>query len=123
MFVNLLECVVYLFAAYGMFVMIYGAFDLIRLRIAGRRPEVRVVLLVRNAEDQIEHIVRNAVKKEYASRSLSDKKLTIVDMGSEDHTYQLLKRLQSSFANMEVLSNEEKDRIYEDFSIFSPCGK
>ncbi len=116
---SLLECFVCLLAAYGLLVLVLEMAGLIRSRISGLRPKVRVVLLVKDAEEHIEHIIRNAAKKDFAARVLSDRNMTVVDMNSSDHTYQLLEKLQKDFSNIEVLTFEDRTLIFDGFSIFS----
>lgn len=112
---NLLECIVYLLASYGLLTFFLNIFDLLRCRIRGRRPAVRIVLLVKNAQEQIEYMVRNSVRKEYASKLLSDRKIMIVDMNSEDSTYELLERLGKSFNSIEALQYKDREQIYKGF--------
>jgi hypothetical protein len=114
-----LKCLVCLLAAYGLLILVHGAFELIRCRISGDHPKVRIVLLVKDAEEYIEYIVRNAIKKDFASKALSDKNMIIVDMKSADQTYLLLQKLQKDFSNIEALAFEERELIFDDFSIFS----
>lgn len=116
---NLLDCIIYLLATYGLVVLSLGAADLVRCRVRGRRPNVSVVLLVQDAEDYIEYIVRNAVKKDFASKAVSDKKVIFVDMNSTDNTSQLLKKLKNDFPSIEILTLNERLRIFDDFGIFS----
>lgn len=116
---NLFDCVIYLLATYGLLTLALGAADMIRCRMRGRRPKVRVVVLVQDAEDHIEYIVRNAVKKDFASRALSDKNVIFVDMRSADHTSQLLKKLKENYSGIEILPPEERLRIFDDFDVFS----
>ncbi|NLV36726.1 MAG: hypothetical protein GXY17_08665 [Clostridiaceae bacterium] len=115
MTLNLLECVVYLLASYGLFTLVISIFDRLRCRIRGPRPLVRIVLLVKNAQEQIEYIVRNSVMKEYASKLLSDRKIMIVDMASEDNTYELLERLEKSLYGIETLQYKDREQIYKGF--------
>ena len=117
---NLFDCVIYLLATYGLLTLALGAADMIRCRMRGRRPKVRVVVLVQDAEDHIEYIVRNAVKKDFASRALSDKNVIFVDMRSADHTSQLVKKLEENYSGIEILPPEERLRIFDDFDVFSP---
>ena len=120
---NFLRFIVCLFAAYGLISLVLGALDAICARIAGKRPNVRVVLLVQDAENHIEHIVRNAAEKKYASALFSDKKLVIVDMNSKDNTLGILEELEDAFPGIEVLSYKDKDEIFSGFSAFSPVEK
>ena len=123
MLYNLLLCIVCILAAYGLLSLITGLAESVRCRISGVRPEVRVVVLVQNAEEQIEYIVRNAVKKDIQSKMLSDKKIVFVDMNSEDKTYELLDKLQKNFSSIEALSYQENAHIYDGFTTFSPSVK
>lgn len=123
MLTNLPECIIYLLAAYGALVLVLGAIDLIRSKMAANHPKVRVVLLVQNAQDQIEFIVRNVVMKDFASRASSDKKVIFVDMDSSDDTVVLLKKLQQCYPSIEVLQHQDKEVIFRDFQLFSPTIK
>lgn len=123
MLAKLPECIIYLLAAYGTLVLVLGAIDLIRSKIAASRPEVRVVLLVQNAQEQIEFIVRNVVMKDYASKVLSDKKVVFIDMDSSDETVALLKKLQQCYPSIDVKQYKDKEDIFSDFQLFSPVIK
>jgi len=121
---NLLpECIIYLLAVYGALVLILGAIDMIRSKKASSRQKVRVVLLVQNAQEQIEFIVRNVVRKNFASNASSDKKVIFVDMDSSDETVVLLKKLQQCYPAIEVLQHRDREVIFNDFQIFSPTVK
>lgn len=123
MLTNLPECIIYLLAAYGALVLVLGAIDLIRSKMAASHPKVRVVLLVQNVQDQIEFIVRNVVMKDFASKASSDRKVIFVDMDSSDETVLLLKKLQQCYPAIEVLQHQDKEAIFSDFQPFSPTLK
>ncbi len=123
MLYNLLLCIVCILAAYGLLALISGIAESVRCRVSGIRPEVRVVILVQNAEEQIEYIVRNAVKKDIQAKMLSDKKVIFVDMDSKDKTNELLDKLQKNFSSIEVLPYMDRAHIYDGFNIFSPFTK
>jgi hypothetical protein len=118
-----LDCIIWLLAAYGLLMLVLDAVEMIRRRIPEKYPYVRVVLLVRNAEEHIEQILRNAVKKDLLNRMLSDRNLVVIDMKSEDRTYQLLEKLQRDYSNTDVLTYEEREQIFDEPSIFSPPSK
>jgi hypothetical protein len=133
----LLKIVVCLLAIYGLFILGRTA----AVHIPGRSPkkhprlvvdraicppmypDVRMVLLVRDVEEQIEYIVRTAVKNDFASRAMSDNSLVIIDMDSSDNTFLLLEKLQKDFSNVEALKFEDREHILEDFNIFSHSPK
>jgi len=115
MLLDVLECITYILAVYGLIILVFGAAQHIRCRIKGNRPLVRVVIFVRNAEEQIEYIVRTAVKKEYAALALSDRKLAVVDMDSTDNTFLLLERLQRSFPSIEIMKADNVGELLSEF--------
>lgn len=112
---RIFECIVWLMAAYGLFTLFFGAFNLMRCRIPGHHPKVGVVLLVKDAEEQIEYIARNAAKRDFAAKVLSDNKIAVIDMNSTDGTVQILEKLQKNFMNIEVLKFEDRQNIFEAF--------
>ena len=115
MLLDIIKSLICILAVYGVIALILGISESICCRMPGPRPKVRAVLLVQDAQEQIEYIVRYAVKKEYAPRIMSDKKLIIVDMNSEDNTYALLEKLQKNFPSIEVLKRSDADNILKEF--------
>ncbi len=115
MVIDIIKCIICILAVYGFFSIIMNISEILRCRLTGPRPKVRAVLLVKDAEEQIEYIVRYAVNKEYAARVLSDGKLVIVDMDSADNTYLLLQKLQQHFPCIEVIRSSSIDNIFSDF--------
>ena len=133
----LFKLVVCLLAIYGLFILGRTA----AVHISGRspkkypglvvdcvncspmHPDVRMILLVRDAEEQIEYIDRTAVKNDFASRVMSDNSLVIIDMDSSDNTFLLLEKLQKDFSNIEALKFEDRELVFEDFTIFSHSPK
>ena len=111
---RILEYIVCLLAIYGLFSLVRGAIGAVHCKVTGKRPVVRAILLVRNAEEHIEYIIRNIVNKEYKSKVLSDKNIIIVDMNSEDLTYVMLEKLQNDFQNINILTYEERLKIFDD---------
>ena len=122
MLLNIIQCLICILAVYGLLTIIHNISEFVSSRLAGHRPKVRVVLLVQDAEEQIEYIVRYVVKQEYADRALSDKKLIIVDMDSTDNTYVLLEKLQNNFPSIQVIRMSDMESVFKDF-VFSPPAK
>lgn len=119
----LFEFIICLLAAYGLIILVFAAASRLRARDTGKHPGVRVVLLVRNAEEQIEYMIRNAVKYDFTSRVMSDKSLIVVDMDSTDNTALILEKLQKDFSNVEIMKFQDRTLIFDDFPIFSPLIK
>jgi hypothetical protein len=120
---RLIEITVGLLALYGLVMLVFAVAGRLRLKDLQKHPGVRVVLLVKNTEEQIEYIIRNAVKNDFASIVLSDDRILVVDMNSTDNTYRLLEKLRRDYSNIEILGFNERECVFEDFSIFSPPPK
>ena len=68
---------------------------------AQRRPQVSVLLAVQNGEDEITRCVESAL-----AQTLRDIEVIVADLGSADHTHELLQRLAEHDFRLEVLSAE-----------------
>jgi len=63
-----------------------------------RSPELEVIIFMKNAQNEVEGIVRDYYKKEVKPREL-----WIVDCGSRDQTTQILQRLSRQFLELRLL--------------------
>jgi len=129
----LFELAVCLLAIYGLIMLARTAAVHIHARLPEKVPGpaadsahcppahhgVRMVLLVRDAEEQIEYVVRTAVKNDFASRVMSDHSLVIIDMDSSDNTFLLLEKLQKDFSNITAVRFEDRVLVFDDIAIFS----
>lgn len=115
--VKFLAC---LLAVYGAFTLISCMIGAVRSRSLSGTSKVRIILVVRDVEEQIENIVRNAFKFELTTSLLSDGNVTFVDMDSKDGTLLLLNKLKKDYENMDILEIKEKDRIFVDFEGLDP---
>lgn len=105
-----------LLAVYGAYTLISCMIGAVMSRGASETSKVRVVVVVRDVEEQIENIVRNALKAELATRLMSGGNLTFVDMASQDGTLLLLNKLKRDYENIEILEIEERDKAFSDFA-------
>ena len=111
----IIKFLVCLLAVYGAFMLIFCMIGAVRSRSVSGTSKVRVVVVVRDVEEQIESIVRNALKAELATRLMSDGNLTFVDMDSQDGTLLLLNKLKKDYENIDILEMEEKDKAFSGF--------
>ena len=126
MFEQLLEAFFYIMSIYGIMSLISYLMRKLWFKMFDLPQEggIRTVLVVKDQEETIEGII----KSYYISRALENKKngqsscyqgknhdegIIVVDMGSTDKTLDILQRLQSMYGSLEVLSVEEKDKVFE----------
>ena len=90
-----------------------------------QRENMRVVLIVKDQEEFIEGVIRSFYMNRAFENKLSrqvdfcyridgDNGFIVVDMGSADKTLDILQKLKNTYGSLEVLSVDEKDRIFED---------
>ncbi len=105
----------YLFAVYGIISFIAGIADLIYCKKV-KRKNIKLVLIVKNQEDTIEGVVRSLYINDYPGRIMSDRGLTVIDMGSQDSTSEVLDRLKREYGSLEVYSQNQKSCVFENFN-------
>lgn len=97
----MLEVFVYLFAAYGLFCLVYfnlkDKFALERSRAAAKLPENEVFLVVKvqDVEQKIEGLVRECVKLGWSLGV--PHRLVVINTGSGDQTGLILQRLANRY--------------------------
>jgi len=102
-----------LLAAYGAYSLIVTVADYKSSVKQIRKAGIKLVILVKNQEDCIEGIIRTIFSGEFLRRIRSGHGLTVIDLGSKDKTALILEKLQKDFDMLEVLKENEKDRIFE----------
>ena len=106
----------YLLAAYGAFCMLISLVSHMRLKGTPVDSRVRLVLIVRNAGEKIEGVIRSIFIENTLKKIIPGGRLFVLDMGSMDDTIGILSRLQKEYGEMEVLREGEKDRVFAVFS-------
>ena len=93
---------------------IYGAFTLAKyvaayFRDAGPEHALRenLVMFVKNQEPSIEGIVRSAAWRELSGIGQAADGIVVVDLGSEDETFEILMRLQNEYEFVYAMSREQ----------------
>ncbi len=105
-----LEILLLLMGLYGIISLIFSAVDTVQRKSLADDKNVRLAILVKDREEAIEGIVRSLL-----SRDIPGGKLTIIDMGSEDKTLNILQKLKRSFENITVLKYDERERLMGEF--------
>jgi hypothetical protein len=107
----------HMLAIYGLFCLIVGAFGYMYKRVSFKGCKLQVVLLVKDAERCIEGIIRNIFMGDFLRKLMLDGRLTVIDMGSEDKTRDILYRLKDEYSSMEIVEEDGKERVLDDFSL------
>lgn len=100
MFEMIIYGLLWCFAIYGMLVMIQ---EILKVTSYDKIKEnVKLIMLVKNAEDGIENYIREiSLGKNFYNN------LVVIDLDSEDDTVKILEELENENINMKVLTGEE----------------
>jgi hypothetical protein len=102
-------------AAYGVITLIISMLGAFKRRINMQNAKVKLVLIVKNVEEHAEYIVRTVIKEEFASKVMSGSNIAIIDMSSTDSTLNILSRLENDYECLDLLNQDERNRIFDDF--------
>ncbi|HHV59484.1 MAG TPA: hypothetical protein GXX49_04165 [Clostridiaceae bacterium] len=108
------QFVTYLFAIYGFLSLVY----LIAREFI--KPDfedtgIKLVIIEKNQENRIEGIINNVITGDLVKRLVARGKVTVLDMGSEDGTLEILKKLKEKHNVIELLEESNRHAIFEDF--------
>lgn len=109
------EVIVYLLAIQGLMAVISQIVSAIRLRRRNIDNKTRLLLVVKNCEDTIEGTIRSAYMDDLPIRMQVGPRLTVLDLGSVDMTLDILYRLKREYPDLEIIEEEDKDRIFSSF--------
>jgi hypothetical protein len=118
---SILKYIIYLLAVYGAITLIFGILGAVHGRMVAEATKVRLVLFVKNVEEYIEYIIRNAVKYELPDKIMSGNNLMVVDLNSTDDTFKILQKLKNDYECIDILSAGDKEDILSDFLAGPSC--
>lgn len=108
------DIITYLFAIYGVFSMLVSILNSVRCRIKPENSNMKLVLIVKNQEENIEGVVRNILDEEFLRKMMLNS-ISVIDLGSADNTMEILLKLKQRYENLEILDCDKKDNIFEGF--------
>jgi hypothetical protein len=112
---SLLQFIILFLSVYGLISLTAAVAGMVRRKAIDDRFKTGFALLVKDQEESIEGIVRTVFLEHLPERVMSKGKLYVVDMGSKDKTLDILSRLKEEYKCMDVLSTEQKHRIFEEY--------
>jgi hypothetical protein len=112
MFKFSIEIITYLLAIYGFIYLTISVVNSIRQRLCSESSRVKMVLMIKNQERNIEGIIRNIYTGDILRKVMSSEKLYILDMGSDDNTVKILRKLKENYGFFEMLDENEKDKVF-----------
>ena len=112
MWEQLIICfVIFSLAAYGLSILLKGL-------LAGRRKNdeagLRLAVIVKNREQDIEWIIRKAIAEGGILTNRSGRPIMILDMESEDETLGIAEKLAMEYEELEALPYEERETLFAD---------
>ncbi|MGI6776729.1 MAG: glycosyltransferase [Acetivibrionales bacterium] len=109
---SVVQFVVFFLAIYGVFTLIMGLKGLITQKIDIEDYKTKLVIMVKDQEETIEGIIRTIFMESFLRKVLSNDKLIVIDMGSKDKTREILEKLKREYEYIEVLNENQKDRVF-----------
>ncbi|NSW90054.1 MAG: hypothetical protein HPY74_05085 [Firmicutes bacterium] len=116
MLAQIFRLIMYILALYGFISIIATIVRRFYRNINLRNSNMRMALIVKNQGEIIEGVVRSIFSGGILESIIQGDNFYIVDMGSTDKTVEILQRLKNTYHNMEILSEKDKDKIFDDFS-------
>lgn len=112
---NVSYAIICALAVYGLVSLVTYIFSLIRQKARNGNHGIRLVMLVKNQAEDIEGIVRNIYEKDLLRMAGLPDNLTIIDMSSGDETAQILERLGKQFGYIDILYEDDYNKLLLDF--------
>ena len=109
------DVLICLLAAYGALSLAISIFNTACQRFISENTSMKIILMVKNQAETIEGVVRDIFTGDFSRKVMSGNKLTVVDMGSMDETVEILRKLKDDYEYLEVVTSEEKDKIFTYF--------
>lgn len=103
-------------AVFGGICLFFSVINFIYKKTKFTDTDISFILLVKNQEEVIEGIIRNYFEYDPFNKNFLPIKLSIVDMGSQDNTIEIIEKLQKEYVNLGLYKEGEKDKIFQAIS-------
>ncbi|HHW47207.1 MAG TPA: hypothetical protein GXX14_01125 [Clostridiaceae bacterium] len=109
------QFITYVLAIYGLINLVVNISGLFYKKSYSKDIKIKAVLFVKNCEDVIEGVIRNIFIGDFLRKVMSNRNLTVVDMGSTDRTLDILEIIERDYDAVEVLKESEKEKVFDFF--------
>lgn len=107
----------YLFAFYGLYLLIIQLFNGAFNRMSLGDKKIEPVLFVKDCEDVIENVLMDSYTNGLAKQLILGGRTTVIDMGSRDKTVDILNKLKrkNEGLNIIIADENEKEKVSQYF--------
>lgn len=112
---TIFEIVVCMFATYGFITFLHELLLTIKHNMKYKTSMVKLVLIVKNQGEVIEGVLRNILQRDFIRKLMPGGRLIVLDMGSNDDTIDILRKLEKDFEYIQVLKKSEKESLFKFF--------
>jgi hypothetical protein len=112
---TIFEIVVCMFATYGFIGFLHEILLTIKHNMKYETSMVKLVLIVKNQGEIIEGVLRNILQRDFIRKLMPGGRLIVLDMGSNDDTIDILRKLEKDFECIQVLKKSEKEGLFKSF--------
>ena len=112
---TIFELLVCMFALYGFIAFLHELLLTIKHNMKYKTSMVKLVLIVKNQGEVIEGVFRNILQRDFIRKLMPGGRLIVLDMGSNDDTIDILRKLEKDFECIQVLKKSEKESLFKSF--------
>lgn len=109
------EVIVCIFATYGFVIFLHELLLTYKQNMKYKSSMIRLVLIVKNQGEVIEGVLRNILHRDFVRKLMPAGRLTVLDMGSNDDTIDILRKLEEDYECIQVLKKSEKESLFKFF--------
>ena len=112
---NAVHILLYLLAACSAVLLLIYIINRKSSKTKDEGARLSLVIMVRNQQDVVEGLVRNFFRGNFLKRVVPEMKITVIDMSSNDETWEILTKLAKTYEYLEVIKESDKEKIFTYF--------
>ncbi len=107
----ILNAIIWTLAFYGLFEIIKTIIYFYTYPKISKEEGTYVIIAVKNAEEYIEGFLRSIIFRILYGKEEYIKQILIVDLGSEDSTRNIIKKMELDYECIKIIDKEKLDKI------------